>query len=175
MRLKMVFVILAAFGLWGCNKDSAPSFKPDPRPAPVLSYSVVNPPQIDVPRNRGNQVLAEMRTIPLGSTIQIRNNEPISLKTAELGQTFPGIVERDVLDSKGVVAIPRGSVALLVVLGGSGTGERLLDIGGVAVAGRHYGLEATKRGDANAKTGQIAAATLMSFRLESPAKIRELQ
>lgn len=136
---------------------------------------MVNPPQIDIRRQRGDQVLAEMRTIPLGSTIQIRNNEPISLQTAELGQTFPGIVERDVLDSKGVVAIPRGSTALLVILGVSGSGEHILDIGGVAVAGRRYGLEATKRGDASAKTAHIAAATLLSFRLESPATIRELQ
>lgn len=177
MRLKACLIasvaIFVCCGLWSCNRDK--TLAPEHHPAPILSYSVVNPPIVDAPRVRGGQALAEMRTIPLGSTIQIRNNEPISLQAAELGQTFPGIVARDVLDNKGIVAIPRGAEATLVVLRIGGKGERVLDIGGVAVAGRRYGLEAEKRGGASAKAGNIAAATLMSFELVSPGNIRELR
>ena len=175
MRLKAILVIFVSLGLWGCNKDNDPAFKAEPHPAPIVSYSVVNPPVVDTARARGGQALAEMRTIPLGSSIQIRNNEAISLQTAELGQTFPATVARDVLDNKGLVAIPRGAGATLVVLRIGARGERVLDIGGIAVAGRHFGLEALKHGGSSAKTAQIAASTLMSFELEGPAQIRELR
>src|SRR5580704_13873266 len=101
MRLKAclsaIMLIFVSCGLWSCNRDKTPPLAPEPRPAPILSYSVVNPPIVDTARVRGGQPIAEMRTIPLGSTVQIRNNEAISLQTAELGQTFPGTVARDVL------------------------------------------------------------------------------
>jgi hypothetical protein len=171
MRVDAIVVVFVILGLSGCNRDSSPPLKPDPRPAPIVSSSVVNPPLLDTPRVN----VTEMRTIPPGSTIQIRNNEAISLQTAELGQTFPGTVERDVRDNKGLVAIPRGSEATLVVLRIGAKQERELDIGGVVVAGRRYGLEGQKRAGASAKAENIAAATLMSFELEGPAQIHELR
>jgi hypothetical protein len=89
------------------------------------------------------------RTIPSGATVQIRNNEAINSETADPGQTFSGVVARDVIDTDGNVAIPKGSNATLVIKDVSGQGkmqgrsELVLDVGSVSVAGRTYRLETT--------------------------------
>ncbi|HWE51772.1 MAG TPA: hypothetical protein VG273_18400 [Bryobacteraceae bacterium] len=168
--LKVLLVVSLALELADCNKESAP--QEPPRPAPIISSSVVNPPSLDASRMRA-QAVEETPEIPQGSTIEIRNNEPISLRTAEAGGIFPGVVARDVMDSKGVVEIPRGSEATLVVLGAAS--QRFLDIGAVSVHGHRYGLEGGMKEDASAKDGQIAAGTLLNFRLQTPAQIREIK
>jgi hypothetical protein len=168
MRIKAGILFLVALGLVDCKKEAPPL--ETPRPAPVISSSVVNRPLVDAPRERRGPMSIIMREIPQGATIQIRNNEAISLQGAQPGQAFPGLVAADVLDTKGLVAIPQGSEAILVVLG-----YRLLDIGGVTVKGRRYGIEGAKRGDASTKTPQIPLGTLLSFRLEAPAQIRQIE
>jgi hypothetical protein len=65
----------------------------------------------------------EFRTIPAGVTISVRTNRTIDSETAAAGQTYSGAVARDVVDSKGWVAIPRGSAATLVVRDASGQGR----------------------------------------------------
>lgn len=64
-----------------------------------------------------------VRTIPAGTTIRVRNNEPISSETAQDGQTFSGVVEADILDSNGQVVVPKGSNATLVVRAAEGQGK----------------------------------------------------
>jgi hypothetical protein len=87
------------------------------------------------------------QTIPAGATIAVRNNETIDSQTAEVGQTFSGVIEQDVLDDNGKMAIPRGSNATLVVRSASGQGklqgqsDLAVDVGGVDVAGRHYRID----------------------------------
>ncbi len=89
----------------------------------------------------------EIRTIPAGTNLRIRNNEAINSQTASSGQTYSGVVAADVLDTDGRVAIPKGSDATLVVREAAGQGrlegqsELVLDVGSVSVAGRSYRLE----------------------------------
>ena len=193
MRIKAGILFLVALGLVDCKKEAPPL--ETPRPAPVISSSVVNRPLVDAPRERRGPMSIIMREIPQGATIQIRNNEAISLQGAQPGQAFPGLVAADVLDTKGLVAFgfarlwaesQAASVAewrrkgfMEVFHYGEGCqrrlGYRLLDIGGVTVKGRRYGIEGAKRGDASTKTLQIPLGTLLSFRLEAPAQIRQIE
>ena len=50
-------------------------------------------------------------TIPAGTTIQVRNNETIDSQTAQVGQTFSGVVEQEVQDANGRTA-RRGTMQL---------------------------------------------------------------
>jgi hypothetical protein len=178
--------------------------------------------------------VAEFRTIPAGTTIQVRNNETIDSQTAQVGQTFSGVVEQEVQDANGRTAIPRGSNAELVVRSATGQGklqgqsDLAVDVSSVAVGGRIYRLETTdfvEKGTqgvgTNKRTGvfagggaalggiigaiagggkgaaigalsgagagtatqgltrgkavRIPSETLLSFKLESPVRIRELR
>jgi hypothetical protein len=89
----------------------------------------------------------EVRTIPAGTTLRVRNNEAIDSTTAQAGQTFSGVVNRDVMDSEGRVAIAHGSGATLVVRAAhdqgklQGQSELLVDVAAVTVNGRQYRLE----------------------------------
>ena len=105
--------------------------------APVPAQSVAAPPR----------PVEEFRTIPAGTTLEVRNNDTIDSQTAEVGQTFSGVIEREVLDTDGRVAIPRGASATLVVRSASGQGklqgqsDLAVDVSSVDVAGRRYRLE----------------------------------
>ncbi|MDP9053073.1 MAG: hypothetical protein M3N93_02030, partial [Acidobacteriota bacterium] len=93
------------------------------------------------------QRVDEFRTIPAGSTLEVRNNSSIDSETAQPGQTYSGVVARSVEDTEGRVAIPRGANATLVVRSASGQGTLqgrsglVVDVSSVEVGGRHYRLE----------------------------------
>ncbi len=118
--------------------QTAPVSQPAPAPAPQ-AYNSAPPPAAGP--------VEEFRTIPAGTTLSVRNNSAIDSTTASTGQTYSGVVARDVLDRDGRVAIPRGSDATLVVRGVSdqgrveGRSELVLDVGAVTVAGRKYRLD----------------------------------
>ncbi len=81
--------------------------------------------------------------IPSGTELPLLTNEAIDSKTATAGQTFSAMVNDDVRDASGVVAIPKGSPAQLIirkVSGGSVTSasEVVLDVDSVTVAGTQY-------------------------------------
>ena len=107
---------------------------PNPAPPPPVSSPVAAPVPPFHPA-------VEFRTIPAGVTISVRTNRTIDSETAAAGQTYSGAVARDVVDSKGWVAIPCGSAATLVVRDASGQGrvkgrsDLVVDVGSVAVAG----------------------------------------
>jgi hypothetical protein len=168
-------VLISALGLIDC-KTTASTFSSQAeeqqkqRPAPILTPGMVNPPMVEARHTREGQPSATFRTIPVGTTIQIRNNDQISLRTAQPGESFAGVVARDVLDATGRLAIPHGSSATLIVLRAG-----VLNIGGVVVAGKRYGIEAPMRGDAGAQAERIPATTLLSFKLDDAAKLREIQ
>jgi hypothetical protein len=90
---------------------------------------------------------AVVRTIPAGRDLVVRNNESIDSKTAAPGETYSGVISRDVHDSTGAIAIPHGSPATLVVRSVhaqgevEGRSELALDIDAVSVQGRRYRVE----------------------------------
>ncbi|HYL36345.1 MAG TPA: hypothetical protein VEV17_10570 [Bryobacteraceae bacterium] len=86
-------------------------------------------------------------TIPAGTTLAVRTDQAIDSQTAAPGQSSSGVVARDVLDSNGQVAIPRGSGATLVIRDAraqgrvKGQSELVVDVAAVTVGGRRYRLE----------------------------------
>jgi hypothetical protein len=105
--------------------EQGPAPVPAPPPPPVVEY----------------------RTIPTGTTLSVRNNETIDSTTAQVGQTFSGVVNRDVMDTRGRLAIPHGSRATLIVRSATdqgklqGQSDLAVDVESVTVNGRHYRLE----------------------------------
>lgn len=213
---------------YGNAAAAAPALAPYPAPAPAPYPAPSSAPPPPPPP------VEETRTIPAGSNLQVRNNSAINSDTAATGQTYSGVVSRDVMDTEGRVAIPHGSSATLVVRGVSdqgkveGRSELVLDVGSVAIDGRTYRLETSdvvERGTAgvgkNKRTGEfigggtalggiigalagggkgaaigalsgaaagtatqavtrgkavrVPSETLLSFRLEAPVHIREMQ
>ncbi|MCU1326348.1 MAG: hypothetical protein JWN34_1718 [Bryobacterales bacterium] len=125
---------------------------PEPRmssPAPKTTTSNSPAPQTGYRPSQPSpqRPVEEFSTIPAGTSIQVRNNEPISSQSAEPGQTFTAVISQDVLDTSGKVAIPSGSDATLVVVSVDDQGKiqgrsnLAVDLGGVTVAGRHYRLD----------------------------------
>jgi hypothetical protein len=108
-----------------------------PVPTPVTTQA---PPPVSQP-------VEEVRTIPAGTTLRVRNNEAIDSQTAQPGQTFSGVVNRDVMDSGGRVAIAHGSAATLVVRAATdqgklqGQSKLMVDVASVTVNGKQYRLE----------------------------------
>ena len=86
-------------------------------------------------------------TIPAGTTLAVRTDQAIDSQTAAPGQSSSGVVARDVLDTNGQVAIPRGSGATLVIRDAraqgrvKGQSELVVDVAAVTVGGRRYRLE----------------------------------
>ena len=91
----------------------------------------------------GNTTLASAKIIPNGTELEVRTNDTIDSKTAATGQKFSAVINKDVLDSNGALAIPKGSDAELVIksaTGGSMTraSELALALDSVTLAGRRY-------------------------------------
>jgi hypothetical protein len=99
----------------------------------------------------GSTPLGVARIIPNGTEFSIRSNEAIDSKTATVGQHFLAVVERDILDSTGALAIPKGSDAQLVIRSTAGgsmtkTSDLVLDVDSVTVAGTRYIVSTTDMG-----------------------------
>jgi hypothetical protein len=99
------------------------------------------------PPAREYRPAATFHTIPAGTTLAVRTDQSIDSQTAAPDQTYPGVVARDVFDTSGRVAIPRGSTATLVIRDVrsqgklEGRSELAVDVAAVRVAGRQYRLE----------------------------------
>ncbi|MBC7925043.1 MAG: hypothetical protein H7039_05235 [Bryobacteraceae bacterium] len=85
----------------------------------------------------GSGVPVCAQTVPTGTEITVRTNSNIDAKSSNQGRIYSAVVDRDVLDRSGRVAIPRGSDAELIV---RNTANRMvvLDIESVNVNGNHY-------------------------------------
>src|SRR5579863_7310404 len=82
---------------------------------------------------------AELSTIEPGTNISVRTNERIGVKKSD-GRIYTGVVEQEVLDRDGRVAIPRGSSAELTV---RNTGHELtIDLESVTVNGQRFAVAA---------------------------------
>lgn len=105
--------------------------------------------------------LAQSGTLEPGTSIPVRTNETIDVRNSSDGRVFTGVVDRDVLDRNGNVAIPRGSNAELMV---RNTGRRDLsvDLDSVMVNGRRYSVvtndvsQSGNRKDGIGKNGRTA-------------------
>jgi hypothetical protein len=85
---------------------------------------------------------AQADRVPAGTDVTVRTNETIGLKDASDGRIYTGVVDRDVLDSSGRVAIPRGSNAELIVRN-INSNERAVDLESITVGGNRYVVAAT--------------------------------
>ena len=100
-------------------------------------------------------------SIPSGTPIEVRTNETIDRDRAGDGRIYTGVVERDVLDANGAVAIPRGAQTELIVRSLSDH-TLALDMEAITVDRNRYivGAEATQGGSrrdgvgANRRTGE---------------------
>jgi len=92
---------------------------------------------------------AESNVIPSGTEVAVRTNESIDSKTAQAGQMFSAVVERDVTGASGSVLIPKGAGAQLVIrrISGGGTvtsAEMALDLESVTIDGRRYAVSTSE-------------------------------
>jgi hypothetical protein len=98
------------------------------------------------PRNRDRGVYASrnsMREIPAGADLTIRTNEEINATSAAAGRTYSAVLDKDVMDASGNIAIPKGSEARLVVKdassgGTTSSGNLVLDLQSINVGGQSY-------------------------------------
>lgn len=79
------------------------------------------------------------RTIDAGATITVRTNETINTNDSD-GQVFTGIVERDVINRNGRVAIPRGADVEMVVKETT-RNEVILDLDSIIVGNQRFLVE----------------------------------
>ena len=84
--------------------------------------------------------MAQNRTIATGTDITVRTNETIDAKKSD-GRVFSAIVDQDVTDSNGYVAIPKGSNAELIVKKADNK-ELTLDLESVTVNNQRYVVDA---------------------------------
>ena len=80
--------------------------------------------------------------VPAGTTVQVRTTEAIDAQAID-GRIYRGVVETDVRDAQGQLAIPRGATAELVVRRDQDN-DLVLDLDSVTVNGRRYGVDATR-------------------------------
>lgn len=78
------------------------------------------------------------RTIDAGTTVQIRTNEDIDTRETD-GRVYSGVVNEDVRDRSGRIAIPRGSDVELIVKPVS-SNEVALDLDSVTINGQRYAI-----------------------------------
>ncbi len=78
-------------------------------------------------------------TIDAGTAITVRTNETIDANDSD-GHVFSGVVEQDVKNRDGNIAIPKGSNVELLVRKVSST-EVALDLDSVTINGERYGLQ----------------------------------
>jgi hypothetical protein len=139
---------------------------------------------------------SQAKTIAVGTSISVRNNETIDVQKSG-GREFSGAVSQDVLDENGDVAIPRGSYAELIVKNNSDK-YLALDLESVEVHGLRYPVTTITGGTdseppsglkANARAGNVVepaklvraltqivtrgkakvrAASFLTFRLKQP-------
>ena len=80
---------------------------------------------------------AQSGNIPVGTEIAVRTNNSIDVRNSSDGRIYSGVVDRDVRDANGTVAIPRGSNAELIVRNVASR-NLALDLESVNVKGHRY-------------------------------------
>src|SRR5580704_64694 len=78
-----------------------------------------------------------LQIVEAGTTVSVRTTRTIDERTNS-GRVFAGVVDQDVRDSRGRLAIPRGAAAELIVRRGR-NGELYLDLESISMDGHWYG------------------------------------
>jgi hypothetical protein len=91
-----------------------------------------------LPTEAAAQARARIGTIDAGTTINVRTTETISADDSD-GRIFSGVVDQNVLNRSGAVAIPRGSDVELVVNEVEG-GDVALDLNAIVINNRRFTL-----------------------------------
>jgi hypothetical protein len=95
--------------------------------------------QAEFEMNGNGRAGGSLTTIPSGTELAVRTNEPIDSRSSAAGQQFSAIIAEDVRDGAGAVTIPRGSDAQLVIRGNNSSNSNLvLDVDSIVVAGTRY-------------------------------------
>jgi hypothetical protein len=110
---------------------------PPPPPSPG-AYAPPSYPPNSYPPQAANPDRGYMM-VPAGTEISIRTNEGIDAHDAAAGRSYSAQVARDVVDNNGMIVIPRGSDARLVV--GNNGNQLALDLQSVNVNGQRYTLD----------------------------------
>ena len=82
--------------------------------------------------------VADVGKISTGTSILVRSSQAIDAKKSD-GQIFNGVVDQDVTDVNGYVAIPKGSAVELIVKKAANK-ELNLDLESVTVRGQRYAV-----------------------------------
>jgi outer membrane lipoprotein SlyB len=85
---------------------------------------------------------AQADRVPSGTEIEVRTNEAIDAKSPSDSRIYTAVVDRDVTDRSGRVAIPRGSNAELI-LRDSSSDQVVLDLESIDVNGQRYTVNST--------------------------------
>jgi hypothetical protein len=83
-----------------------------------------------------------LQYIDPGTSVHVRTSQTVDQSRVD-GRVYTGVVDEDVRDANGRMAIPRGATAELVVRNGPGD-ELYLDLDSITVNGQRYGLDATR-------------------------------
>ena len=109
-------------------------------------------------------------TIDAGTTITVRTNEEIQGSNSD-GRVFSGVVDQDVLNRGGNVAIPRGAEVELLVRNIS-KNQVALDLESVTVNGQRYGIRRTVSPTINGRTVSEPIGELVNSLAAGPRSAR---
>jgi hypothetical protein len=84
-----------------------------------------------------DRTTSSQTTIPNGTELSVRTNEPIDSRNSSAGQQFSAVIAEDVRDGSGRVTIPKGSDAELVI-GGDNSSNLVLDVDSIMLSGTRY-------------------------------------
>ena len=87
---------------------------------------------------------AEVDTVPPGTQVTVRTDEPIQIQNWDRGRVYRGEVAQDVYATDGDLAIPRGAPAELTVRE-IGPNDMAVDLDSVTVNGRRFVVSTTGR------------------------------
>jgi hypothetical protein len=102
----------------------------------ALCGLIATAPSVDAQRRRWEP----LGQIESGTTVQVRTTEPISSSASD-GRVYEGLVENDVMDRDGRLAIENGSSAELIVRRVNDD-ELAVDLDSITVNGRRYAVRA---------------------------------
>jgi hypothetical protein len=99
-----------------------------------------------------------IQSIVTGTSVPIRTTETINVATSD-GQVYTGVVDANVLDENGNVAIPEGATAELMVRKGSDN-TLTLDLDSITVGGERYAVIADQAAVGTSGTIEQGAKTI---------------